>query len=295
MPTRLDLLRESESRLAAVDSPRLSAQLLMAEVIGCPPSRIFLDRNREVPAEQAARIRSLVARRATGEPIAYILGRREFYGLDFEVTPDVLIPRPETEHVVETVEERFSRDDEFSFADLGTGSGILAVTICHLFSRARCLAMDQSEKALEVARRNARRHGVDARVEFVRGDFTLPLPGGPYQLIVANPPYVTEQEMIEASREVTGFEPVSALVSGADGLDHVRAMLGPVTEALLPGGVALLEVGWRHGDPVKKITSREFPQIEAVRVIKDLAGHDRVVFLQKCDLQKNHTRTDFLL
>lgn len=289
MPTRLDILKESESRLAAVDSPRLSAQLLMAEVLGCPTSAIVLERDREVPADQAARIRALVDRRATGEPVAYILGVREFYGLDFEVTPDVLIPRPETEHIVETVEERFTPGESFFFADLGTGSGILAVTICHLFPHARAMAMDVSRGALEVAQRNACRHGVESRIDFVHGDFTRPLPKGPYDLVVSNPPYVTEQEMVEASREVTAFEPSSALVSGSDGLDHVRSMLGPVVDALKPGGVLLMEVGWRHGEEVKKITSREFPQIEAVRVIQDLAGRDRVVFLQKRVLQKSHT------
>ncbi|MEF2232294.1 MAG: peptide chain release factor N(5)-glutamine methyltransferase [Pseudodesulfovibrio sp.] len=281
MPTRLDILKESEARLVAVDSPRLSAQLLMAEVLGCSASGIVLERDREVTPGQAARIAALVNRRAAGEPVAYILGRKEFYGLEFEVTPSVLIPRPETEHVVEAVEELYSPENAFYFADLGTGSGILAVTICHCFPRSRCMAMDLSAQALEVARANACRHGVESRIDFVHGDFTRPLPGGPCDLIVANPPYVTEAEMIQASREVTAFEPLSALVSGADGLDHVRGMLGPALAALKAGGGVLMEVGWRHGEPVKKITSHDFPQIKAVKVIKDLAGHDRVVFLQK--------------
>ncbi|MDD3310658.1 peptide chain release factor N(5)-glutamine methyltransferase [Pseudodesulfovibrio sp.] len=281
MPTRLDILRESEARLAGVDSPRLSAQLLMAEVLGCSTAAVYLDRDREVAPDQAARIAELVARRAGGEPVAYILGRREFYGLEFEVAPAVLIPRPETEHIVERVETLFARESAFHFADLGTGSGILAVTIATLFPHAKAVAMDLSEPALEVARRNAARHGVADRIRFVRGDFTRPLPHGPYDLIVTNPPYVTEREMAEASPEVTAFEPASALVSGEDGLDHVRAMLGPVLDALRPGGALLMEVGWRHGEPIKKIMSRDFPEIGPVSIIRDLAGYDRVVFLRK--------------
>jgi len=281
VPTRLDILRESEERLAGVDSPRLSAQLLMAEVLGCSTASVYLERDREVEPAQAARIAVLVERRAKGEPVAYILGRREFYGLEFEVTPAVLIPRPETEHIVEQVENLFARDDAFHFADLGTGSGILAVTIATLFPKASAVAMDLSESALEVARRNAIRHGVAERIRLVHGDFTRPLPFGPYDLIVANPPYVTKREMVEASSEVTTFEPASALVSGEDGLDHVRAMLGPVLDALRPGGALLMEVGWRHGESIKKITSRDFPEIGPVSILQDLAGYDRVVFLRK--------------
>ncbi|WP_419788088.1 peptide chain release factor N(5)-glutamine methyltransferase [Pseudodesulfovibrio sp.] len=281
MPTRLDILKESETRLSGVDSPRLSAQLLMAEALGCAPSAVYLDRNQEIPTEQLSRIRALIDRRASGEPVAYILGRQEFYGLEFKVTPDVLIPRPETEHIVEKVEELFAKDDAFRFADLGTGSGILAVTISTVFTQAECDAIDLSPAAIAVARSNAKRHGVQDRTHFVVGDFTNPLPGGPYDLIVANPPYVTEQEMTEASHEVTAFEPTLALVSGADGLDHVRAMLAPVLAALKPGGVLLMEVGWRHGDPIKKIISHGYPEIGQVSMIKDLAGHDRVVFLRK--------------
>ena len=280
-PTRIELLNRSEARLSGVDSPRLSAELLMAEVLGCSRLDFVLERDRTVDSGDAARIEALVSRREQGEPVAYILGRKEFYGLDFFVTPDVLIPRPETEHVVEKVESLYPGGEPLRFADLGTGSGILAVTIATLFPRSSCLAMDRSPGALEVARRNASHHGVAERIEFVEGDFTRPLPGGPFDLIVSNPPYVTEKEFAEASREVTSFEPVAALVSGPDGLDHFRAMLGPVSDALGPGGRFLVEIGCGQGDAVKFITSRDFPEFGTVSIIKDLAGHDRVVLLEK--------------
>lgn len=280
-PTRMELLNRSEARLSGVDSPRLSAELLLAEVLGCSRMDLVLERDRIVEDGDAARIEALVSRRAKGEPVAYILGRREFYGLDFFVTPDVLIPRPETEHVVERVESLYSKDEPLRFADLGTGSGILAVTIATLFPRSTCLAMDRSPGALEVARRNASSHKVEARIEFVEGDFTVPLPGGPFDLIVSNPPYVTEEEFAKASREVTSFEPTEALVSGPDGLDHFRSMLGPVSDALRQGGRFLVEIGCGQGDAVKIITSREFPEFGTVSLIKDLAGHDRVALLEK--------------
>ena len=280
-PTRMELLNQCEARLSGVDSPRLSAELLMAEVLGCSRMDLVLEKGRAVDDGDAARIEALVSRRAKGEPVAYILGRKEFYGLDFFVTPDVLIPRPETEHIVEQVESLYPVDEPLRFADLGTGSGILAVTIATLFPRATCMAMDKSSAALEVARRNGSRHGVAGRIEFVEGDFTRPLPSGPFDLVVSNPPYVTEEEFAKASREVTSFEPTEALVSGQDGLDHFRAMLGHVSGALRSGGRFLVEIGCGQGDAVKFITSREFPEFGTVSLLKDLAGHDRVVLLEK--------------
>lgn len=294
-PTRIELLNRSEKRLEGVDSPRLSAELLIADVLGCSRMDLVLERDMEVPAEALVRIESMIERRAGGEPVAYILGNREFYGLDFSVTPDVLIPRPETEHIVEQVESLFSRDAAFRFADLGTGSGILAVTIASLFPQSSCMAMDRSPAALEVARTNASRHGVADRVEFVEGDFTRPLPGGPYELIVSNPPYVTEREYAEASREVTGFEPRAALVSGPDGLDHFRAMLRHVSDSLSAGGWFLAEIGCDQGEAVKFITSCDFPEFGEVSLIQDLAGHDRVACLQKHQLQKYHNSPESLL
>jgi release factor glutamine methyltransferase len=277
-----DILRQCEAELREVDSPRLSAQLLVGEVLGLSRLSLALERDRSLTGQELEKIRSLVHRRVSGEPVAYILGQKEFYGLDFMVTPDVLIPRPETEHIVEAVEERFAPEAAFRFADLGTGSGILAVTLAHLFPNASAVAVDMSPNALKIARSNARLHGVADRIAFVEGDFTTSLlADAAFDLIVSNPPYVTEKEYEEASREVTDFEPVAALVSGADGLDHIRAMLPLVFRALVPGGLFLVEIGCGQGEGVQIITSDECPGFGCVTIIKDLAGHDRVVLLQK--------------
>lgn len=275
------IVRQCAARLRDVDSPLLSAQLLVGEVLGLSRIEQSLERDRMVAPDDAERIRSLTDRRAAGEPVAYILGRKEFFGLEFEVTPAVLIPRPETEHVIEAAQDVFSPDSVFRFADLGTGSGILAVTLAHLFPRAYGLALDQSGPALDVARRNARTHGVADRLTFVKGDFTRAIPGGPYDLVVSNPPYVTEREYAQASPEVTAFEPRSALVSGPDGLDHVRAMLPGVRDALVPGGILLMEIGCGQAAGVQIITSGDCPGFKDFTVFSDLAGHDRVVFLRR--------------
>lgn len=276
------VVRECEARLQGVDSPRLSAQVLVAEVLGLTRLGLSLERDRVLTPQETDRIRTLAARRATGEPLAYILGRREFYGLDFAVTPDVLIPRPETEHVVEAALDAFSTNAPLRFADLGTGSGILAVTLAHCFPRATGLAVDLSGPALAVARRNAGAHGVDDRIAFVQGDFTGPLlEAGRFDLIVSNPPYVTDEEYARASREVTGFEPETALVSGPDGLGHVRAMLPRALEALRPGGLLLMEIGCGQAEGVKIITSNQCLESRDLAVIRDLAGHDRVVSLRR--------------
>lgn len=281
-PSVREILQESEARLRAVDSPRLSAELLLAKTVGCSRLSIILERDRQLSPQELESFGELVSRRAKGEPIAYLLGEKEFYGLDFQVTRDVLIPRPETEHIIEEVEKLYSKEDAFQYLDLGTGSGILAVTIAKLFPMATGVAVDISPAALDIASGNARFHNVFDRLQFVEGDFTTPLfDEAAFDLVVSNPPYVTHEEYGSASHEVTAFEPVGALVSGADGLDHVRAMLGHVERSLRSGGYFLMEIGCSQGDAVKKIVSGQFPKFGDVTLIKDLASHDRVVFVQK--------------
>lgn len=276
-PTIREVIQESESRLSGVDSPRLSAELLVAHALGVPRLTLTLDRDRALSPDELAAVESLVARRESGEPVAYILGTREFYGLDFAVSSAVLIPRPETEHIVEEVEGAFRKGEPFRFADLGTGSGILAVTIAKLFPEASGVAVDISPEALAVARANAAAHGVAERIDFQLLDFTKEVVAGEFDLIVSNPPYVTRREFEEASREVTGFEPTGALVSGEDGLDHVRAMLPGVVTSLKHDGRFLMEIGFGQGEAVIGIITKNCPEFGEVRVLKDLAGLDRVV------------------
>lgn len=275
------VLKACESRLSGVDSPRLSAELLAAHALGCSRLTLNLERGRVLTGKELAAVEALIARRAEGEPVAYILGSREFYGLDFVVSPAVLIPRPETEHIVEGVEARFAKGQAFRFADLGTGSGILAVTLTTLFPEARGVAVDISADALNVARANAEAHNVADRLDFLQADFTVETVEGAFDLVVSNPPYVTEAEFAAASHEVTGFEPAGALVSGADGLDHIRAMLPGVAAMLNPGGWLLMEIGCGQGQAVINIIIDKQPLFEEVGVEKDLAGRDRVVVARK--------------
>lgn len=276
-----DVLKECESRLSGVDSPRLSAELLAAHALGCSRLSLNLERDRVLTDVEYAAFDALVARREAGEPVAYILGSKEFYGLDFTVSSAVLIPRPETEHIVEAVEGGFSKDQPFRFADLGTGSGILAVTIAVLFPNARGVAVDLSPEALAMAQTNARAHNVSDRLEFVLADFTRQTVEGPFDLVVSNPPYVSEPEFAAASHEVTGFEPTTALVSGSDGLDHIRAMLPGVSAMLKPGGRLFMEIGYDQAKMVIDIVVDNYPGFEEVGVQKDLSGLDRVVCARK--------------
>lgn len=282
VPAVLDILKECEERLLDVDSPRLSAEVLIAEVLGCTRLSLVLERERRVTEEQYEKIHELIHRRSTGEPLAYILGRKEFYGFDFKVSPDTLIPRPETEHIVELVESFYTSNQPFHFADLGTGSGILAVTLAVLFPASTGVAVDLSRGALDVALKNAQSHGVSARLAFQCCDFRHPLfSKDMFDLIVTNPPYVTEAELRDASHEVRDFEPETALVSGVDGLDHFRALLPTVDASLKSDGICLVEIGFEQADDVKKIMSTESSRFKDVKIYPDLAGLDRVVFFRK--------------
>lgn len=269
-------------RSSGVDSPRLSCELLLAHVLGCSRLHVLTSRIEPVPDDARAVFSDILSRRAGGEPVAYLTGQKEFYGLTLEVGPGVLVPRPETELLVDQAGEAFDVRRRLRFADLGTGSGALAVALAVEFPEARGVAMDLSSEALAVAGRNVRRHGVEERVSLVRGDFTVPLPVCDLDLIVMNPPYVTEAEYASLSREVTDFEPCTALVSGPDGLDHIQAALPHVHQALRPGGVLLLEIGYEQGKRVTDLLERGEQVWERVRVLSDLAGLDRVVGAFRC-------------
>ncbi len=278
-PTLRDILTAARTEFSAraVDSPRLCAEVLLAHVLGLDRTGLLLRMNDPMPEEAAARFEALAARRATGEPLAYILGEREFYGLDFAVTRATLIPRPETELVIDRALELFSRQAPLRFADLGTGSGCLAVTLAVHFPNASGVAVDLSAAALAVARENAVRHGVADRLEFLEGDFSrLDETAGAYDLIVSNPPYVTEAEMGELSREVADFEPHGALVSGPEGLDAIRAVAAIARRKLAPGGIFLMEMGCGQGEAVRNLLESPPLSFEGVTIHKDLAGLDRM-------------------
>lgn len=282
-PSVRDILKKSEAFLAerGVDSPRLSAELLLAATLGLDRLHLFLDLDRPLAEDEIARARDLMARRGRGEPVSLILGRKEFFGLEFCVSPDVLVPRPETEMLLEEAQARIAADAEFLAVDLGTGSGCLAVGLAVLFPRAQVAAVDLSPAALAMARCNAERHEVLDRVLLARADAgRCPLPDGSCRLVLANPPYVTDGEYAELSPEVREYEPRLALVGGEDGLDQVRAQAPEVARLLEPGGLGFMEIGWRQGPAALEIF-QSLGAFSSAGVLRDLAGHDRVVAVQR--------------
>jgi release factor glutamine methyltransferase len=254
-------------RAAGVDAgiEAREARLLLAHAMRCSEAQVLGFPGREVPASASGLFADYLRRRKKGEPVAYIVGEKEFYGLALEVTPAVLIPRPETELLVELALAR-----EFSsLADLGTGSGAIAVAVKKHRPAARVVAVEASDAALAVARRNAARHEVT--IELRSGSWLAPLEGERFDLIVANPPYVADGD---PHLPELRFEPASALVSGADGLDDIREIARAAPAHLAPGGWLLLEHGFDQSARVRALL--EAAGFENVSSVSDNAGHERV-------------------
>jgi len=278
-----EILAKSEAYLTGkgVDSPRLSARLLVARALDMDTVGLFLSLDRPLTEQELAAARDLVRRRGNGEPVAYILGEKEFYGLGFTVTPEVLIPRPETELIIDLVEKMFSHSPDIVFADLGAGSGALAVTLTRRLAGAEGAAVDISPGALAVARENAVRHGVKDRLLFVRGDFAQAFKSGSLDLVVSNPPYVSEAEYAGISREITRYEPRAALVPGRSGLEAYERIVPSARSALKPGGVLIMEIGCAQVQAVTRILKADSSRWREITVHKDLAGRDRAVCATK--------------
>lgn len=226
-----------------VGSPRLDAELLAAHALGIDRVALFMDLDRPLDARELEAIRALVPRRRRREPMAYILGRREFWGLELEVAPAVLIPRPETELLVELSLSHLPATAEARVLDLCTGSGCVAIAIATERPGVQVVATDLSEDALEIARANTRAHGVDGRIELVRGDLFVPLEGQRFDVITANPPYLAAHELGECEPDVRDFEPRLALVAGDGGLEIVARIAAGLDAHLGPAGRAFVEVG----------------------------------------------------
>ena len=244
-PTVGRLLDEAARNLADHVEARREAQILLGHALGV--SRAWLSAHGdEAPDPSAAAVfRELVQRRHAGEPVAYLVGRQEFYGLDFRVTPDVLIPRADTESLIDTALEKLTQPARHEVLDLGTGSGCVAITIAHERSAARVTAVDVSAAALNVARDNAVAIGVD--VEFVEGTWFEPLGGCRFDLIVSNPPYVAEADPHLQQGDLR-FEPVTAVASGKDGLTDIRIIIAGAPTYLRAGGWLLFEHGYDQAD-----------------------------------------------
>jgi release factor glutamine methyltransferase len=261
------LLREARQRLEPME-----ADLLLAHVLDRSGTWLFSHGDASVDAAQAGRFHALVARREAGEPVAYLTGQRGFWRFDLAVSPATLIPRPETERLVELALERLPERAPLRVADLGTGSGAIALALAFERPQAQVLATDASEAALDVARANAAALGV-RNIEFRRGDWYAPLHGETFDLIASNPPYIADDDP-HLVRGDLRFEPPTALASGSDGLDAIRVLAQDAPRYLRHGGWLLIEHGWEQGGDVRALL--ETAGLVDVVTAQDLEGRDRI-------------------
>ena len=280
--TLQECLKEGEAKLRRGPHPeraRRDAELLLQHVLRLDRAAL-LARWKEPPAPgEWETYASLLSRRAAGEPIQYITGEAEFYGLPFRVTPDVLIPRPETEHLVEKVIELAAQFDEPRIADVGTGSGAIAVALARNLPEAQITAIDFSPRALAVAKENAKRNGVEKRIRFLHGNLLEPVAGERFEIITSNPPYVPAADRATLAVEVRDHEPAVALFAGVDGLDAIRGLVPEAYAALAPGGVLVMEFGYGQCPAVSRILEDAgFIEIEFV---PDLQGIPRVAVARR--------------
>jgi len=290
----LATLRDGIARLesASVPSAGLAAELLLMHVAGQDRAWVYAHPEAELDSAQREQYLALIARRASGEPTQHLTGHQEFWGLDLEVTPDVLIPRPETEHLIEVALERLGitkeagasrRDEKFRIADVGTGSGCIAISLAHEFPSASIVATDVSGAALKVAGRNAARYGVSNRIEFAECNLldeffhesvSTSHRSPQFDLIVSNPPYIGHWEAPTLAREVREHEPEAALYGGETGTEIYAPLIAQAAALLKPGGVIVLELGHTSSIHVSKLLDSN--EWTSVAISNDLAGIPRV-------------------
>jgi release factor glutamine methyltransferase len=259
------------------DSPRLDAEVMLAHVLGYERVQLYTHYEDVVGDRGRGEFRDLVRRRSEGTPVAYLVGRKEFYSLRFDVTPAVLIPRPETEFVVIEFLDAVKEIEEPTAVDVGTGSGCIAIACARHKPGARFLAVDLSPEALAVAARNAERHGVSDRVEFLPGDLLAPAADrGPFDVVVSNPPYIATAEVERLDPGVKDHEPRAALDGGPDGLSAYRRLVEQAAPLLKPGGRLILEIGYDQEEVVESIIA-ESGAFEPLPAVRDLQNHPRVV------------------
>jgi len=290
----LTALRDGIAQLERehVPSAPLAAELLLMHSLGRDRAWIYAHPEAELEAAKREQYFSLIARRASGVPTQHLTGHQEFWGMDFEVTPDVLIPRPETEHVIEVALERLGvgseagsprRKEEFRIADVGTGSGCIAIALALELPAAQIIATDISAAALEVARRNASRHAVASRITFIECNLVDFLfhesrvtshESRPLDLIASNPPYIGRQEAATLPREVREHEPAIALFGGQTGTEIYAPLIAQTATLLKPGGILVLELGHDSAEHVSRLLNA--PEWSSVALTNDLAGISRV-------------------
>lgn len=273
----LETLRKLESYLAksGLERPKVDAEWLMADALGCKRLELFLQWDSPIDEPLRERLREAAKRRAAREPLQYVLGYQDFHDIRVSVGPGVLVPRPETEELVELVLTRLEGFKAPRIVDLGTGSGAIALALAKALPEARVLAVEASADALQQARANAVLNELRERVSFRKGDW---LSGLEFEAdcIVSNPPYLTEAEWAEAAPEVKDFEPKEALVAGEEGLADLRKILEAAPKRLSEGGFLAMEMGIAHGAPLIALADKL--GYRAIEVVKDFSGRDRFFF-----------------
>jgi len=267
-----------------VPSPRMNAELLLRHILGCDRAYLFAHPERQLTEDEQSRYAAALAERSRGLPAQYITGHQEFWGMDLIVTPAVLIPRPETEHIIEAVLELVksgvgavhSPERELRIADVGTGSGCIAIALAKELPKAEIHATDISSAALEVARANAARHQLNARIHFHHADLLAGLTP-PFDIIVSNPPYVGESEEDQVQLEVRKFEPHSAIFGGPTGSEIIARLVPQARNLLRPEGWLILEISGTIVDRVRELL-HEWPDVD---VLRDLQSIPRVVRARK--------------
>lgn len=264
------------------DSPRLDAEVLLAHSLGCERIELYTRFDEQPGDEPRTAFRNLVRQRAEGMPVAYLVGYREFFSLPFRVTKDVLIPRPETEHlVVAAIDFAKQVDDAPIACDVGTGSGAIAVCLAHQVANCRVTGIDISPAAIEIARENAIANEVADRIEFLQGNLMGALPAEPtFDLVLSNPPYVADNEVDRMALETRRFEPREALFAGPKGTEVIERLVPQAVERLKPGGHLLIEISPMIHDLAHEVLVAA-EDLEPLPSIKDLAGHKRVIVARR--------------
>jgi len=271
----LEIIKKTTDFFAAkgVESPRLNAELLIGHALGLKRMQLYLQFERPLLEPELERIRPLVRRRAQHEPIQYIVGQTDFFGLDLKVDRRALIPRPETEQLVEQIRSELGDSVPGAILDLGTGSGAVALALAHTYPNARVVATDRSDASLELARENATRTGLDGRVGFVLSDWFEGIPPATFDVIVSNPPYLSSEETAQTAAEVREFEPVQALTAADAGFAELEKIIRAAPAFLAADGLLALETGIAHRDRLLATAgSAGFTKAE---VRPDLSGRDR--------------------
>lgn len=264
-----DILKKLSEEL----SSRREAELLLSDILNISIPELIFKKNQRVTPEVSEKVDDCILRRKSGEPIQYITGNTEFMSLPFKVTPNVLIPRSDTETLVELLIEKIG-DKNFSLLDIGTGSGCIAISLLKYCKNLKASALDISDGALSVAKENAKLNDVSDRIEFCCLDILKDTPLNKFDCIVSNPPYIRPDVIATLDSEVKDFEPYSALYGGEDGLLFYRRICDIAPNILNKNGILAFEIGYDQGDAVKELMSRKFYNVE---VIRDLCGNDRVV------------------